>query len=173
MNSEPKKIATILCDTRQQKDKHITDYLKGVGIAVCRTKLYAGDYHIPFDQSCVVEYKKDLLELAGNLCSTDHDRFIREIERAKALGFKRFVILICQPDITSVEEIGKWLVPTTWRGKKRETLTKVKPETLQKTVSTMIAKYGIEVEFCNQLNAGQRLVEILTQERGSEDGKED
>lgn len=85
--------AIILIDTREQKNKHITDYLDMRGIEWRSQKLESGDYsiktkaneniglpEITLENLCCVERKKTLDELIGNL-TNGRDRFFREFER--------------------------------------------------------------------------------------------
>lgn len=85
--------AIILIDTREQKNKHITDYLDKRGIEWRSQKLESGDYsikckanenigipEISLEKICCVERKKTLDELIGNL-TNGRERFFREFER--------------------------------------------------------------------------------------------
>ena len=73
----------ILCDTRQQPGKHqnIDKYFERSGIATARQALYVGDYIIANDGSRAVDTKQDVIELAGNILSGDHERFQAECRR--------------------------------------------------------------------------------------------
>jgi len=55
----------LLCDTRQQSGKHDVKnaYFRSQGIIINRTKLFAGDYTLPSNQSVCVDTKKDIAEL--------------------------------------------------------------------------------------------------------------
>lgn len=83
----------ILIDTRENKNKHITDYLDKRGISWESYKLESGDYsiktkvneniglpEISLENLCVVERKKTLDELIGNL-TNGRERFFKEFER--------------------------------------------------------------------------------------------
>ncbi len=97
----------ILADTRQQKDKHITSYFDSKLIPWIRTGLPSGDYMAVRydggfikDYSVIIDTKKDLEEVVGNLCNTsEHERVKREIAKAKELGCKDFIFLICDGKI--------------------------------------------------------------------------
>lgn len=76
----------IFSDTRQRKDKHITDYFDKNNIRWVRNKLYAGDYQLADSTKIIIDSKKDLMEICGNLArSSEHDRVRREIDRAKEI----------------------------------------------------------------------------------------
>lgn len=149
----------ILADTRQQKDKHITDYFDKNNIQWVRTTLPSADYMaVRYDNGFIKDYsvlidtKKDMEEIVGNLCrTTEHERVKREVEKAKELGCKQFIFLICDNKIKTVKDIKNWT-------SKR---TKVKGDTLLKIMSTMSQKYGIRFIFASKQNAGAKIIELL------------
>lgn len=87
------KTIVILVDTREQKNKHITDYLDSKGVAYVNTKLEVGDYscripgndlirlkEISFADKIAIERKNSLDELSQNF--TKHrERFEKEFLR--------------------------------------------------------------------------------------------
>lgn len=89
MNSaEEKKIfmkkATVLIDTREQKNEHITEVLTNLGIMYEKRKLDYGDYSFmidgkDFSHSCVIERKANVDELYGNI-TTDRERIEKEFD---------------------------------------------------------------------------------------------
>lgn len=150
----------ILCDTRQQKDSYITGYFDENNIHWVRTTLPSADYmKIRYengfikDYSTLIDTKKDVEEIAHNLCNTvEHERIKREIQKAKELGCINFIFLICDNKINTVDDLKKW------SSKK----TKVKGETLLKIMATMSKKYGIKFMFINKKNAGNKIIELLS-----------
>ena len=93
-------------DTRNQKDEYITDYLDKQGIKWIRNKLYAADVKLLNSTEVLIDIKKDLLEVCGNLTrASEHERLKREIARGKDIGCKRFIFLIKEPKIKSIEEV--------------------------------------------------------------------
>ena len=87
------KNAMIIVDTREQKNKHITDYFDRKGIKWCNEKLDHGDYSIKVESPAAcrdfyltdiisIERKANLEELSGNL-THNRDRFNAEFLRAK------------------------------------------------------------------------------------------
>lgn len=165
----------ILCDTRQQKDKHITDYFDENNIQWIRTGLPSADYMalryynnnetsscdergiiknkgFVKDYSILIDTKKDVEEIVHNLCTTtEHNRIHREIERAKELGCKEFIFLICDNKIKTIEDLKQWT-------SKR---TKVTGKVLFKIMCTMTSKYGIRFIFTSKQNAGAKIVNLL------------
>lgn len=149
----------IECDTRQQKQKHITDYFDKNEIKYIRNKLYCGDYKRVDGTKIIIDTKKDLVEIAGNLCRTsEHQRLKKEIAKACDIGCERFIFLIASNVISDVSEVHNWKVPTRKDG---SLYTKVRPEVLQKIMETMQTKYGVEFIFCPKISMGKKIIEIL------------
>lgn len=149
----------IECDTRQQKQEHITKAFDDAGVKHIRNKLYCGDYKRVDSPKVIIDTKKNLLEMSGNLCRvTEHARIKREIAKAYDIGCERFIFLIADSNITCLEEVHKWQVPTRKNGTK---YTKVKPETLEKIMKTMSDKYGVEFRFCIKKEMGKKIIELL------------
>lgn len=139
-------------DTRNQKDSYITDYLDKHSIKWIRNKLYAGDVKLINSTRVIIDLKKDLLEISGNLTGVkEHERLKREIARAREIGCERFIFLIKEPKIKSIEEV------TTWSSNR----TKVKGETLMKIMNTMSERYRVEFIFTTKENAGAKVIELL------------
>lgn len=98
-------------DTRNQitKHKNINKYFAEQGIEVIRTKLLFGDYSLHDSNKIVIDTKKDLLELCGNV-TQQHDRFKRELLLAKKCNSK-LIILVEEKNITCLEDIKCWTNP--------------------------------------------------------------
>lgn len=149
----------IECDTRQQKQKHIVDYFEEHGIKYIRNKLYCGDYKRTDSTKVIIDTKKDLVEVAGNLCRTsEHERIKREFEKAKEIGCERFVFLIADKEIQNVEDVENWDVPMRRNGSK---YTMVKPETLKKIMKTIMERYNVEFIFCKKQEMGEMIAKLL------------
>ena len=145
----------IIVDTREQKYNHVTDYFDKEGIKWVRSKLICGDYQNPLNPTIIIDRKKDLQEVAGNVCQ-QHERFVRELELAKELGYK-MIILVEEPNITSLTNVCSWY---NWRRKKNPKA--VNGKTLFKIMATMQDKYDVSWEFTTKQNCGKRIVELLT-----------
>lgn len=152
-------------DSRQQDGRHknIHEYCKKMGITIVRQKLEVGDYMIdPTNGKISVDSKMDLLELSGNICSSDHRRFRAECERSKAMGIQ-LVFLI--EEVPMYGKVDFWEVPV-WTSnnqyhRKGEPMTLVDPQTLRKAMMTMVRKYGIRFEFCTKDQTPERVIKIL------------
>ncbi len=165
----------IIEDTRNQPGKHknIQRYCEQNGIRIVRTKLTCGDYTLPTDQRVCVDTKYGLQEVYGNLVQ-DHERFRRECVLAQELGI-RLIVLVEEPDIADVTEVGMWKNPRYERymflkeghahgrflGTKLPPTAPLPSDRLQTMMQTMTAKYGVEWRFCDKEHTGEVLMEIL------------
>lgn len=139
-------------DTRNKKDFYLTEYLDKKGIKWIRNKLYSGDVKLLQNTEILIDLKKDLLELCGNLTKmSEHERVKREILKAKEIGCKRFIFLINDKKIKNVDEVINW----------ESKRTKVKGETLMKIMKTMSNKYDVEFVFTTKENAGEKVLNLL------------
>ena len=147
----------IIVDTREHKDKitHVTGYFDSQDIKWYRSKLICGDYQNPEKPMIIIDRKQSLQEVAGNVCQ-QHDRFVRELELARDLGYK-LNILVEEPNIKSLPEVISWY---NWRRKKSPKA--VTGKTLRKIMQTMSEKYGCIWEFTTHGNCGKRIVELLS-----------
>lgn len=98
------KHLTVICDSREQKNDHITEYFSGQGIPFQSNKLESGDYSatlpalpehgiikpLHFDDAVVVERKATLEELSGNL-TKERERLQDEFTRLR--GRKVFLMV--------------------------------------------------------------------------------
>ena len=97
----------ILVDTREQANQFVLKYFQENLIPYREQKLDEGDYALEGQDDIVIERKQDLLELAGNICSKDHQRFKRELLRAKEKG-KKIWIVIGSKTFRKVEDVKRW-----------------------------------------------------------------
>lgn len=156
----------ILCDTRQQKDYKIIKEYDKKEILYVRTKLDSADYMcIRYDEekgfykdySILIDTKKDLLELAGNLCRTsEHQRVIREVELGQLLGCKEFIFLIGENNIKSLEDIKNWSNKN----------TKVKGETLLKVMNTFKEHHNCKFIIVPKNKMGETIIKLLGDQYG-------
>ena len=149
----------ILCDTRQQAGKHknIDSYFSKAGITTARQALYVGDYAIASEQGRAVDTKQDVLEIAKDIMSADHERFRAECERAKEAGIK---LLVLVEETLPASGLCDWKSPTDAKGKP---LTKISGESLRRAMLTMTVKYGVRFRFCDARQTGRIIVEYLAE----------
>ena len=94
--AEELKKLTIICDSREQVNAHVTKYFDAHHIPHIERKLDTGDYsaqlgEMSLERDICVERKHNLDEICGNF-TAERERFEREFMRAKAYGTK--VVLI-------------------------------------------------------------------------------
>lgn len=151
----------VLTDTRQQKEEHILKEFDKQGIIHIRTTLPSADYMVLrydekkgmyLDYSILIDTKKDLEEIAGNLCNTQsHERIKREIFKGQELGAKEFIFLINGGKIKTIQDLENWT-------SKR---TKVKGSTLLKVMSTMKERYGVRFIIVPKKEMGKQVLKLL------------
>jgi ERCC4-type nuclease len=146
----------IIIDTREKKDKitHLTNYFDAIGVKWYRSKLICGDYQNPKKPLVIIDRKQSLQEVCGNV-TLQHDRFVRELELAKELGYK-MIVLVEEPNITSLNQVPSWY---NWRKKKNPRA--VSGKTLFRIMSTMSEKYDITWQFTTKANCGKKILELL------------
>ena len=143
-------------DTRQQADKHNIKhkYFAENGISIVRCKLPFGDYAaIP---SISIDTKKDIEEIASNICGPQHTRFINECKAAKAAGCTLVILVENTLGITDVSEVHTWINPRVVYSDKC-----VQGPRLQKAMETISERYGVTFLFCTPEEAGKKITEIL------------
>lgn len=167
-------------DSRQQANKHdLKDkYFQEKGIKTLRSKLPFGDYALINDTSIVVDTKKDLMEIEGNL-TKEHVRFRNEITNANSFGIG-VVILIEEKvqyknldDVAQRYEIPKWksnayaMVDGKWTCKHRkgQPMGQFKVETIVKAMKTMQEKYAVIFAFTTPEKCGEVIIDILVNNR--------
>jgi hypothetical protein len=150
---------TIYSDTREQKNAEVLRYFQLVGQPYEVVKVESGDYIYKNDYSVIIDLKKNLVEVCGNIAGTkkQHERFKREIARARELGCNRFVVLIREP-LANIEEVQTWESPKLRNGRK---LVSKPPTALYKTMKTFETKYGVEWKFTTRIKAGKDIIDIL------------
>ena len=149
----------LLIDTREKKNQHVLDYFETVGIKYEIAKLDFGDYMDTYRPGIVIDRKQNIAELAKNVVGKDRDRFVRELERAKAADCK-MVILVEQNRyldrdnwirVREPADLMLWSSPH----------TKIRGERVFRSVSGLISKYGISVQFCDKRTTGRNILRII------------
>ena len=118
----------------------------------------------------VIDRKKDLQELCGNVCQ-QHERFKAELIRAMEQGIK--IVILCEhgPDIKSIEDVWFWQNPrkhkVIWKtvnGQRVRTVMSDKAvdgNQLYKSLCTIRDRYNVDFVFCTKEETGRKIVEIL------------
>ena len=163
---------TIQIDTREHKAEvaRIERQFDAMGVAHFRSKLYCGDYQSLDNGRLVIDRKKDLLELCGNV-TQQHERFRRELIRARDAGIQ--IIILCEHG-QGIERLSdvyfwdnprlhaeKWIVED---GRPRKVPAYPKATTgpqLMKTLETIRDRYGVQFAFCEPWDTGETIVRLL------------
>lgn len=150
---------SIIEDTRQQagKHNHKRQWFEEHGITITRSKLPFGDYAIM--PTMAIDTKRNMDEIAANICGKEHTRFINECKAAKAAGCQ-LVILVENTD--GIEDVS---AVHTWENSRRFiSPCCVEGPRLQKAMETISERYGVKFMFCKPEQAAERITEMLTHE---------
>ena len=144
-------------DTRQQAGKHDTkhDWFAAHGVELVRSKLPFGDYALV--PSVAVDTKKDMEEIAGNICGKEHKRFIAECKSAKAAGCSLVILIENTVGICELTQVHTWLNPRSVYSDKC-----VQGPQLQKAMETISERYGVRFEFCRPEESAERVLGLLS-----------
>lgn len=162
----------IQCDTREHAKEweRIRGQFDRLGVDYIRSKLWVGDYMNLDNPRLVIDRKKDLQELVGNV-TAQHERFVRELTRAKEKGVK--IIILCEHgvDIRDLTDVYFWDNPrlhiTDWGivdGKpcKVPKYPKAtKGESLYRSLKTIEDKYDVTFRFCEKKDTGYQIMKLL------------
>lgn len=182
-------IVTILEDVNNKPGKHKlkNDFWAQNGIEVIRQRLPVGDYALMNDKirdvfarkekrgipvkmmdllgtyDVAIDSKRDILELAGEVCGKSHDRFRDECVLAQNNGIKLIILVENEEGIADLRDLHEWVNPRLFVRKYGRQVypTATRGVTLMKSCLTMEKKYGVEFQFCHPYEAGQRIVELL------------
>ena len=150
----------LLIDSREKPKaiKSIVKYFESVKLPYETSKLFIGDYQDFNRPNVIVDRKQNIAELAKN-CTSDHERFRRELQRAQKAN-TTLVVLVEQNrykdrdkwiHVESVEDLMLWSSPHTL----------VTGEKVYRVLRSWMAKYPLRVEFCDKRQTGRRIYEII------------
>lgn len=161
----------IQVDTREQKNAEVIAYFESVGQAYIRKKVNAGDYCDYDNPKVTIDLKKDLEEVVGNV-TKDHDRFVREIERATNEMGCKLIVLIRKPlpNLQAVKtyKVRRYSENHPNRRLRGKPVTRMSMDTLYKIMVTMQEKYNIEWRFCSRKDSGRLIIEIIKESKKGE-----
>lgn len=146
----------IIEDTRQQSGKHDIkhDWFVTHGISLVRSKLPFGDYApVP---KISIDTKRNMDEIAGNICGKEHKRFINECKAAKAAGCQLIILVENELGITDVSMVHEWENPRSDYSDRC-----VQGPRLQKAMETISERYGVIFQFCTPEDAAAKIMELL------------
>lgn len=147
---------TIIEDTRQQAGKHTLkqQYFESNGIKVIRSKLPCGDYTKMTDLSVIVDTKKDIQEVIGNV-TVQHKRFINECYFAQDNNI-RLIYLIEDEHIKCISDLNCWYNPRLRHSPRATTGVQ-----LAKILNTIEQRHGVQFMFCKKADTGRVIMEVL------------
>lgn len=133
------------------------------------SKLMVGDYMNYDNPRLIVDRKQNLTELCSNVC-TDHERFRKELIKAKENDIQLIFLIEHGKDIERLEDVIWWENPRRWKRIQdpetkqwSEIETKaMQGETLYKILKTQERKYGCKFLFCEKKDTGKEIVRILS-----------
>lgn len=163
----------IQVDTREHKSEweRIQKQFDKLNVEYFRSKLYVGDYQSLDNPRLVVDRKKNLQELVGNV-TQQHERFRKELIRANKAGIQVVILVEHGQGIESLEDVWFWknlrkheVRYRTVNGKKERYVISTKAtdgEQLYKSLNTMRERYGVKFAFCEKKDTGKEIVRILS-----------
>ena len=163
---------TIQCDTREHAKEweRIRRQFDRLGVDYIRSKLWVGDYMSLDNPRLIIDRKKDLQELIGNV-TQQHERFTKELLRAQEKGIK--LIILCEhgEGIAELQDVYFWDNPRLhimdWSvvdGKPQKVQKyprATRGESLYRSLKTIETKYGVEFRFCEKRDTGYMIKTIL------------
>ena len=162
----------IQVDSREHAKEweRISKQFDKMGIKYFRSKLYVGDYQSLDNARLVIDRKKNLQELCGNICQ-QHERFRNELIRARDAGIG--IIILCEHggNIKDLSDVYFWKNPRCYNteikmveGRPRRVPVSpnaIDGDKLFKTLQTIQQRYNVRFEFCSKSETGKRIVELL------------
>ena len=148
---------TIQIDSREHKWElaRIQRQLTSLGCKTIVSKLYVGDYQSLDNPRLVIDRKKDLQEICGNV-TQQHERFQRELIRAQEAEIRLIILIEHGDDIQSLEDVYFWDNPRLAQSPKATT-----GKSLYRSLCTIRDRYNVRFEFCTKHDKGRKIMELL------------
>lgn len=167
----------VIEDTRQQREKHehIRAWMEAHGVAFDQRShaLPFGDYVSDNGSNVAVDTKKDVQELVMDV-GRDHDRFVRECERARSSGYRLVVLVESSARYNDRSQLERWTSkvclmcracrPSQSKGCKRYRSKPMQGPTLARILSSMERRHNVVFEFVSKRDAARRICELLGEE---------
>lgn len=99
-----------------------------------------------------IDTKKSLVEVCGNVCSRQHERFREELTKSQG----KLILLIEEANITELEDVWWWENPRLKYNPKA-----TKGTALYKSLCTIRDEYGVDIRFCDRKVTGKEIIKIL------------
>lgn len=163
---------TIQVDTREKPKEweRIRAQFDRLGVDYFRSKLWVGDYMDLDNTRLVIDRKKDLAELVGNV-TAQHERFRAELVRAQEKGIQ--IVVLCEhgDGIERLSDVYWWENPrgniTEWKvcngvaQKVKKYPKATQGPALYTSLNTIATRYGVRFEFCKKSETGWKILEVL------------
>jgi len=167
----------IQVDSREHESewKRIKKQFDKLKVSYFRSKLYVGDYQSLDNPRLVIDRKKDLQELYGNICQ-QHERFKAELIRAMENNIK--IVILCEhgEDVKCLEDVyffyqepmERWhfvyqeIAGHKVKVKEKYMQKEIDGKKMYKTFYTMQERYNVDFVFCTKSETGKKIVEILS-----------
>lgn len=138
--------------------ENIIAYFEHHGINYVTNKMLFGDYMDYNKPTVVIDRKHNINELAQN-CTREHDRFRRELERARDAGATLYILVeqnryTSHGDKIKVEQISDLI-----RWSSRYTI--VKGEKVFRVLTGWMREFPLRVVFCDKRHTGEKIVQII------------
>ena len=150
----------ILIDTREkpQAIANIKKYFDAHGIKYESKKLDFGDYMTDEHGGISIDRKQNIDELAKN-CTVEHERFKRELERARNAGAK-LVLLVTQNRYTFRTEritVREPIDLIRWQSR----YSVVNGDRVYRILCKWMNEYNLDIVFCAKNSTGHIITKIL------------
>ena len=145
----------------REKPKAITSIIKYFdehGIKYVTNKLLFGDYRDYNKPGIVVDRKHNIAELAMN-CTREHDRFRRELERARDAGATLYILVEQNKYESCSERIKVEQISDLIRWSNRYTM--IRGEKVFRVLAGWMREFPLKVMFCDKRSTGRRILEII------------
>lgn len=150
----------ILEDTRQQSGKHDEKHgwWRDNGVALVRSKIFAGDYCLP--PAVAVDTKASIVELAQCI-DRGHARFRRELVLARDAGCSLYVLTENGQGVRDLAGLAKWVEPWEDFERRVNAARRLDGARLAKACATMEERYGATFLFCEPEESAEIVTRLL------------
>lgn len=163
--------APLRIDTRQQLGKHNAKnrWFSEHGVETVAVKLDAGDYaYAP--SNILIDTKKDVDELSMDV-GKDHARFVREIDRAAASGYRLVILIEQHPEFNDREKLRHWAGyvcrkcrrcnPNRGDRCRTRKYTPMHGARLAKILEKLEERHGAKFVFCSKSKSAQVICDMM------------
>lgn len=146
---------TVQVDSRERKFDHVKAAFDQLGVKWFVSKCVVGDYVSLDNARLAIDRKQNLAELVGNVCQ-EHDRFRRELLRARDLDIKLLFLIEHGDNISELSDVRHWRNPR----------CAVSPYAMEgwelyRRLVSIENKYGTTFYFCTKEHTGEWIIKLL------------